>query len=338
MRSASILQRNQRRDDTLKSGVELTLREFVRSEAKTLPLPGAGETRRRFEVLASWAAVDLSVGRLAEGHSDAIAILAEAGMEPQNPDATYGVWAARMRQGGVTATSTNDGWLLSGSKPFCSGSNTLDRALVVAETVQGSRIFDVAVHQQVVSVHPESWAAVGMADSNSTTLDFGGPPIPSDQVVGPANFYTSRCGFWFGAAGVAACWYGGAVGLVQALLESIGDDPNGHVLSDLGVAIAGVQCMHDVLHEVADQIDRNPRDSSDHARFSALVARQVIHDRALDVLNLVGAAGGARPLCLDRAQSRRAADLFVYLSQHHGGSDSADIGRLAKEEWDAANR
>ncbi|HUY05928.1 MAG TPA: hypothetical protein VMU99_01550 [Acidimicrobiales bacterium] len=312
------------------SRVQLAFEEFFRTDGSNLPLPGSGETWRRFEVLAFWASVDLSVGRLAEGHSDAMAILAEAGMKPCGDDAKYGVWAARSHGGCTSAKPVVGGWRLTGSKAFCSGTNIIDRALVTADTPDGYRIFDVAVAEHVSRIHEDSWPAVGMADSRSETLDFTGPVIPEERAVGPAGFYTDRPGFWFGAAGVAACWYGGAQGLMNSLISSLPIEPNEHVLSDLGLAMAGVETMRAVLHSVADAIDRDPDDATKNARFQTLVARQVVHDAALEVLTRVGSAGGARPLCLDREQSRRAADLFVYLSQHHGGSDAADLGRLAK--------
>src|ERR1700734_4029039 len=74
-----------------------------------VPLPGGGNTWQRFEILSHWAGRDLSLGRLAEGHADALAILAEAGRGPADQDATYGVWAARARTGGTTARRDVDG-------------------------------------------------------------------------------------------------------------------------------------------------------------------------------------------------------------------------------------
>ncbi|MCU1363506.1 MAG: Acyl-CoA dehydrogenase, partial [Acidimicrobiaceae bacterium] len=70
-----------------------------------------------------------------------------------------------------------------------------------------------------------------------------------------------------------------------------------------------------------DRMDRQRR-----ARFRALVTRQIVHDSANVVLDRVASAGGARPLCHDEAQSRRAADLYTYLSQHHGNVDAVEIG------------
>lgn len=305
--------------------------QFVRTDAVGLALPGSGETWHRFEVLARWASLDLSVGRLSEGHADALAILSEAGMSPVDDRASYGVWAARSRRGDTSATRVAGGWRLSGSKEFCSGTGVLDRALVTAETSEGYRLFDIAVEENVVAAVKDSWPAVGMADSVSSTLEFSGPIIPETRVVGTANFYTERSGFWFGASGVAACWYGGAVGLVNDLITSLPAEPSPHVLADLGLAAASLEAMRDVLMSTAGAIDASASDDVERARYRALVTRQVVRDAAMEVLSRVASAGGARPLCHDRAQSRRAADLFVYLSQHHGGSDAAELGRVAKE-------
>lgn len=313
------------------STVQRALEDFVRREGVTVPLPGSGDTWHRFEVLSKWASVDLSVGRLVEGHSDAMAILAEAAMLPVSEHATYGVWAARSPGINTVAERVTGGWRLTGSKAFCSGSSIIDRALVTAEAPDGYRIFDVKVSEHVSKLHEDSWPAIGMADSLSHTLDFDGPVITDDCVVGGAGFYVDRPGFWFGAAGVAACWYGGALGLVKSLMNSLSKDPNAHVQADLGMAIAGIEAMRAILHRTAEAFDADPVDAGGSAHFRALVARQIVHDTSLEVLARVGSAGGARPLCLDQDQSRRAADLFVYLSQHHGGSDAAELARLAVE-------
>jgi len=45
----------------------------------------------------------------------------------------------------------------------------------------------------------------------------------------------------------------------------------------------------------------------------------------------VGRAGGTTPLTFDRAHARRAADLVVYLRQHHAERDLAALGREALE-------
>jgi alkylation response protein AidB-like acyl-CoA dehydrogenase len=296
-----------------------------------LPLPGHGDTWERFEILASLAEEDLSLARLGEGHADALAILNESGHGSRYSGFSYGVWAARSGTDGVTAVPVPGGWILSGRKPFCSGSGVLDRALITAEAPDGYRLFDVATADSVVDTIPNSWPAVGMADSLSGTLAIGGPVVTDDHAIGRPGYYTDRPGFWFGACGVAACWYGGARGLVAGVLETMGDDSGELALMEIGKSLSGLQGMRDSLRSVAKAIDADPEDKRGQARMRALTVRQIVHDACEEILSRTAAAGGARPLCHDAAQARRAADLYVYLAQHHGGADAASLGRLAVE-------
>ena len=91
--------------------------------------------------------------------------------------------------------------------------------------------------------------------------------------------------------------------------------------------------MRAVLRETADIIDHDSKDADGLGRYRALVTRQVVHDLATQVLARVGTAGGARPFCHDVDQARRSADLYVYLTQHHGGMDSAELGRIARSRY-----
>ncbi len=310
----------------------LELKEIAAECGTALPKPGSGATHARFATLADWAARDLSLARLLEGHVDALAILAEAGLAPE-AGATYGVWAARARTGGTTAHLARDGWHLAGEKPYCSGSTRLDRALVTADCSDGYRLFDVAVNENVVRVHSGTWPAVGMADSLSETLDFGGPPVPANRAIGPPNFYLDRPGFWFGAVGVAACWYGGARGLLDHLLHSVGLRKSELLLVELGHAVAHVEMMRQAIERVAEEIDADPEDCKGMAKRRALVVRHLVHHGAQQVLTRSAAAGGAGPLCHDPQQSRRSADLYVYLAQHHTVQDANLLGHLACDGW-----
>jgi alkylation response protein AidB-like acyl-CoA dehydrogenase len=308
------------------------LKATALSAGSMLPKPGSGGTADRFAALAEWAARDLSLARLLEGHVDALAILEEAGLEPQS-GAFYGVWAARQGDGGTKARRSQDGWQLTGTKPFCSGSTRLDRALVTADCDDGYRLFDTSVADNVVRVHPGSWPALGMADSLSDTLDFGGVPIPADRAIGAPDFYLERPGFWFGATGVAACWYGGARAVVGQIAQSLGSRPSELVVAELGYAAAHVDLMRRALEQAAQEIDADPADRSGEAKRRALVVRHAVHHAAQEVLVHAAAAGGARPFCLHPDQARRVADLYVYLAQHHGPQDANILGAMVCDGW-----
>ena len=97
--------------DVRSGRVRAALDGFVREPAPDLPFPGEGDTWQRLKVLADWSARDLSLGRLVEGHADALSILREANQTIPKPFSSYGVWAARSSRGemGTVATPVRDG-------------------------------------------------------------------------------------------------------------------------------------------------------------------------------------------------------------------------------------
>jgi alkylation response protein AidB-like acyl-CoA dehydrogenase len=303
--------------------VAAALRELVQARVLELPLPGSGHTSQRYSALAEIAATNLSLARLAEGHTDALAILAEA--RHRVGPGTYGVWAAEPPDARLTAERTPTGYVLRGKKRYASGARHLSRALVTAD---GGRLFDVDLESPLIRAVPGTWSAVGMAATESLEVVFDAVPIDETACVGGTGFYLVRPGFWQGAVGVAACWYGGALGacrMLRALLAS--GKPNDHQLAHLGAVAASCATMQAVLDDAARALDTDPLDHENHGETRALVVRQVIEHHCQDVLTRVGRASGSSALVFDLAHARRAADLVVYLRQHHAERDLAALGR-----------
>ncbi len=65
--------------------VAASLQHLVRLGLDRLPMPGSGATRERWQVLAAVAEFDLSLAKLYEGHTDALAILDELDPCPITP-------------------------------------------------------------------------------------------------------------------------------------------------------------------------------------------------------------------------------------------------------------
>jgi alkylation response protein AidB-like acyl-CoA dehydrogenase len=292
-----------------------------------LPRPGSGATWERWAALADLAGEDLSLARLGEGHADAVAILAELGGPRPAAGSRWGVWAANPPGPRLTAERRGGGWVLRGTKQYCSGARVCTSALVTAAADDGMRLFAVEVDQ--LEPHPGSWPATGMAGSD--TLDVGFPGVPAEP-VGPPDGYVSRPGFSHGGAGVAACWYGGARAVAQALLTAAAKHDLGpHALAHLGAVDLGLHTARAALAAAAAEIDADPDDRrGDGARRAARV-RALTEAVASDVLTRTGRALGAGPLGHDEAHSRAVADLSVYLRQHHAEKDLAHLGELTVE-------
>ena len=295
----------------------------VKSGRLNLPLPGGGRTRERWAVLAELAEDDLCLARLAEGHADALAILAELGAAPPPAGSRWGVWAAQPPGPGLVASRAGGGWRLDGVKRYCSGAHSCTDALVTAAAPDGSRLF--AVRAGDLSPVPGSWPAVGMAASDTLDVRFTG--IAAAPVGAPGS-YTGRSGFAHGGAGVAACWYGGARGIGKTLLAAAaGRDLGPHGLAHLGAIDIALRTAKTVLEAAAGEIDADPGDQN-RGWPRALRVRALIEATATEVMQRAGRALGAGPLCHDEAHARRVADLTVYLRQHHAERDLAELGAL----------
>jgi alkylation response protein AidB-like acyl-CoA dehydrogenase len=304
-----------------------TARAFAAAAASgrlDLPLPGSGGTRARFAAFAALAGEDLSLARLGEGHADALAILAELSGPRPGPGSRWGVWAANPPGPGVTAVRRDGGWVLNGTKHYCSGARSCTHALVTAAADDGPRLFAVATER--LEPLAGSWPATGMAGSD--TLDVAFPAVPAEP-VGPPDGYVSRPGFSHGGVGVAACWYGGARAVAQALLSAAAKrDVGPHALAHLGAVDIGLRAAGAALGQAADEIDADPRDRGGAGALRALRVRALTEAVAADVLTRTGRALGAGPLGHDEAHSRAVADLTVYLRQQHAERDLAQLGEL----------
>ena len=82
---------------------------------------------------------DIPLARLAEGHVDALRILAQAERQPVT-NVWYGVWASRSQQTGLRAESGPDGLRIDGTLRFASGAGVLDRALIPVWLPDGSHL------------------------------------------------------------------------------------------------------------------------------------------------------------------------------------------------------
>lgn len=289
-----------------------------------LPLPGSGRTAHRWAAFAALAAEDLVAVRLAEGDADARAILAELHGPTPEVQHQWAVWAARPPGQRVAAERHEQGWRLTGQMPYCSGATTAERALVVADAPDGTRLFAVAMDGPGISPIPGTWQAVGMAASDSLDVSFAG--AEAVPVGGPGD-YVNRPGFWYGGMGVAACWYGGAVGVARTLATSAQQrDLGPSALAHLGAVDVLLSAGQAMLDQAAALVDDAPSDPHGLAQLRAQRLRAFVADSAAEVVTRVGRALGAGPLCHDAGHARRVADLSVYLRQHHAERDLEAIG------------
>ena len=336
-----------------------SLRDLVRQGLDQLPLPSSGQTLERWRALAAVAEHDLSLAKLYEGHTDALAIFSELGGAsgdhgdrrklmgclPLGNEIVWGVWAsealgARVSFRRVTSAADNE-VVLTGVKHWCSGAGTGSHALLTVWPVEGQRLKDgaqlawLSLDQLGVQVVDDAWKAVGMYASASLQVQLTGARA---CLVGTPGQYLSRPGFWQGGAGVSACWYGGTTTLAKTLYRAVAYRPeksqSPFLLAAAGKVAVVMRAMGLTLQDAARWIDEHPQDDASEI---ALGARLAVAAGATHVLEEVAAALGATPFCTDAAFARAAVDLPVFIRQSHGDRDYAALGQQllfkGEDQW-----
>lgn len=275
-------------------------------------------TLLRWQVLAYISGIDLTLAKWFESHLDALSILYELGYG----ETQQGLWAVWAAEGHPNPIRYQDG-KISGSKSWCSGAHIVDYALMTYRDEQGkSQLLTVAMNQSGIDIDNSAWQAVGMQATDTATVTFD--HVAATQ-VGTPNAYLDRVGFWHGAAGVAACWYGATASLASYLIESYQQKPNDYKAMYLGQISSDLAVSRQYLHQVAYLIDSQPEDNHE------LAIRQLrtnIEQLARQVIETVGQALGAAPFCGNAHFATLSADLTVFIRQSHGAFDLQRIGEL----------
>jgi alkylation response protein AidB-like acyl-CoA dehydrogenase len=235
--------------------------------------------------------------------------------------------------GRVDARQVGDNWLLTGTKPWCSLADRLSHALITAHTGEGTRrLFAISLRGATIRATADVCVAQGLVNVPS------GPIVLEDCAavpVGPDGWYLRRPGFAWGGIGVAACWYGGAVGIARTLRNAMSSKPPDQIATmHLGAVDAALTAALAVLGAAAAQIDGGSVTAAEASLLAGRV-RAVVASAAEEVIIRAGHALGPAPLALDERHARRIADLSLYLRQHHAERDEAALGRavLELDEW-----
>lgn len=271
--------------------------------------------------LADVGALDLCLGRLVEGHADAMRILDQAGVSPQS--GVYGVWASRSAGTGLRATRDGEGWRLDGELRFASGIDVIDRALVPGWVDDEHHLlFDVAASDFVPD--RDSWPTSAMDASRSFTCACDG--VPGGEPVGPTDFYLQRPGFAIGGLGPAAVWAGGVALVTEVTVHGVSRFPTtAHQRRRLGLVEQARWQAEVAIRHAATAAERGGDDAAgevSHARTAVADACDVVVAASAMI---VGPGGLSTNTRLIRARD----DLALYVRQHHLDGAAESYGQAA---------
>ncbi|WP_264048921.1 acyl-CoA dehydrogenase family protein [Methylobacterium flocculans] len=285
--------------------------------------PGA---RKLAAVLRLVGYGSLPLGRLYEGHVNALQLVARYGAPEQRErlfeDARdghlFGVWNTEPNGGGLSLEDGADGMRLTGVKTFASGAGYVTRALVTSRGPGGSGTVMLVVPLQPGSrADLSAWRPHGMRASATGTLDFTGIAVMAGDIVGDPDAYFRQPDFSGGAWRFAAVQLGGIESVFDAWrghLAVAGRSGDPHQLARLGEGAIAVEGARLWVERAAEAVSKDVLPPERIVAFVNL-ARLAVERAGLDVLQLaqrsVGLQGFLRPHPLERL----SRDLATYLRQ-----------------------
>ena len=244
----------------------------------------------------------LPLGRLYEGHVNALALLVRFGTASQVEDAArdadegvlFGVWNTQGSDA-LALEQTKSGWRLRGRKTFASGAGFVGRPLVTAGVNDGGVLMVLPRLDQkaceISRADLSDWRAHGMRASATGSYDFSGLTVSANDIIGGEGDYHREPTFSAGAWRFAAVQLGGIERLLDEArlhLRQAGRSFDPHQLARMGEAAVAAETARlwvTRAAELAEQEDGR-RDPGQVVAYVNL-ARSAVERAGLDVLELV---------------------------------------------------
>ncbi|TGE07550.1 acyl-CoA dehydrogenase family protein [Hymenobacter fodinae] len=285
---------------------------------------------------------NLAVGRVYEGHVNALLLLQRFGRPEQ-----IAAWAAAAHAGhlfGVWNTEAHDGvkleplpdgrYRLRGSKTFGSGAGHVTRPLLTAELPDGGwQMLILPADEQQPALNTSFWRPLGMRATASFRVDFTGLEITAEELLGhPGDYYRQP---WFsgGATRFAAVQLGGAEAIfdeTRRFLRNLGRTDDPYQRQRLGEMALLVESGNHWVRAAAEYEARATATAESVVAHANMV-RTAIEEICLRVLPLAERCVGARGLLRPEPFERLHRDLIHYLRQPAPDAAQADAGRFVLE-------
>jgi alkylation response protein AidB-like acyl-CoA dehydrogenase len=271
---------------------------------------------------------NLSVGRIYEGHVNAVQLILQWGDPTQIEAAAadvldgrlFGVWNTEAPDDGLTLAEVAGGaqrFRLNGAKTFASGASTIQRVFANATTLEGWQICLVPIDRVKVECDTDSWQPLGMRATESIRVDFTEVELDRASLIGKPGDYLREPWFSGGAIRFAAVQLGGAEAIAEASRhflqqENRTEDP--HQAIRAGELAALLETGNLWLEGAASQAEAAAVCPDELVAYAGLM-RRTIERIGLEVIEHAVRSSGARALLRPNSLERLVRDLTMYLRQ-----------------------
>ena len=290
------------------------------------PGPNRPPAAEELELVRRVARADGSVGRIFDGHLNAVERLAVQAPPELRERELAAVLARRLRAGvwggdpvpgegpPAAVVATDRGAVLRGVKTFCSGAGGIDRALVLASAPDGGPPLAVWIDLDDSRVEiDETWyRAHGLRASVSHRVVFHDAPVLAR--FGAPGSLAARPWFSRDALRPASRGAGSADPARQGALTERAARPESGPLE--GLAAGRMLTAHRTIDLWVDEAARAMDASGDELDTIAVKGRVAIADAIRMLLDEAARACGSRPFARAQPLDRARRDLELFLLQH----------------------
>ena len=283
-----------------------------------------GDPLLLLDVLATIGEGSLPLGRLYEGHVNAVKLVrlygspANLALLKAEADAgrMTGVWMAEAGAP-LTLERSGEGKRLAGRKVLASGACHIRRPLIAAATADGSLLIIPFVEDAARRVETGSWTATGMKATATGSVDFTGLPVGPEETVGQPGDYLRSPYFRGGAWRVMAVQLGGLRGLLECYRRQIVEAKrDGDRLQRMrfGEAVAAAETARLWVREACGRAE-DPQGDPGAIDIYVDLMRGTFERAALAVVELAQKSLGLKAFMAPNEAERIIRDLTTYLRQ-----------------------
>jgi alkylation response protein AidB-like acyl-CoA dehydrogenase len=291
---------------------------------------------RELELLRAVSRADGSVGRILDGHLNAVerlsvsrpgTLVGDERRALSDGELLVGVWGADPAAGeGEPARliGSAPAIALEGVKTYCSGAGGVQRALVVARDGGGARRLVYVDVTEGVEVDRSWYRGEGLRASESHRVKFDSVPVLA--ILGGPEEMGRQPWFARDAIRTSATWAGIADQVVESALELLA--ARGSVSDLMALSVGRLQVAQGT-------IDRWLSDAARCADDGLALDRLAVHSRyaiscaCREILADAARSCGSHPLAVGGALSRARRDLDLFLLQHRLDPLLVHAGRSA---------
>ncbi|MBB4658423.1 acyl-CoA dehydrogenase family protein [Parvularcula dongshanensis] len=302
---------------------------YLRAETiEELSAPGSREVPPgMFDVLVAVGRGDLALGRLYEGHVNALGLIERLGTPDQKSWARglaeegglLGVWGADdfARPGRI------EGNVLRGRKTYASGASALSAAIIIVKDEEGdTHAFVLEAERLAGRFDPAWWRPLGMATTDSFAVEIDGIEVGGPDRLSGRNAYLAQPYFGGGAVRFVAVQLGGILAVWDAAcshLARTGREADPHQAARLGEMLAECEAAYGGVRTAYARLARAIAwTESEGVAEDALIAdaaRTLTVQAGSRVTDLAIRSVGCSGLMAGHDLERAVRDLTVYLRQ-----------------------